>query len=545
MAANAPPVDDIAGCVGLISHSGSTWSGLVGNQRDLHFNYAVSAGQEIAVDLADYMHFLLSRPETRVIACVIETVRRPEAFLAAIEAADRRGIPVVALKLGRSAAGKQFALAHSGALSGSDAAYRAVFERHNVIGVTTIDELTDTVELLSSPRRPTAPGIGMVTNSGGERQLAVDLAADLGCPIAAIGPATMQLLESILDPGMSPLNPVDSFGDGKFVVAECLTALAEDPAVGAVVLLSNLVFGRATARNEGHAAELAHDATSKPVLVVGNLHSAIDRPEAARLRKVGIPVLMGTTTALLALRHFLQWHQPRRPAAVAPPDDALAAHWRGVLAGAGGKPLPAEDGLALFAAYGGDIAAGIVVQDAAGLADAAASIGFPLVLKTAAPEMLHKSDQGGVVLDIADRAALLSAYIRLAEKFGPRCLVQRQLKTGVEMLLGMVTDDDFGPVMTIALGGIFTEVFRDTVTVLPPLSFEDAQDCLRRLHAYPILTGARGTRGVDLDALARAVERFSVLCASVGRSIQEMDINPLIATPDGAIAVDALVVPTG
>ena len=545
MAANAPPVDDVAGCVGLISHSGSTWSGLVGNQRDLHFNYAVSAGQEIAVDLADYMFFLLSRPETRVIACVIETVRRPEAFLAALEEADRRGIPVVALKLGRSEAGKNFALAHSGALSGSDAAYRAVFERHNVVAVTTIDELTDTVELLSSPRRPGGAGVGMVTNSGGERQLVVDLAADLGCPMATIGPATMQRLEAVLDPGMSPLNPVDSFGDGRFVVAECLTALAADPAVGVVVLLSNLVFGRDTARNEGRATEAAHHATDKPVLVVGNLHSAIDRPEAARLRGLGIPVLMGTTTALLALRHFLQWHQRRHRVAAAAPDDARAAQWRGVLAAAGGEPLSAEQGLALFAAYGGEVAAGTVVRDAAGLAAAAAALGFPVVLKTAAPEVLHKTDQGGVVLNIADQPALLSAYAGLAAKFGPCCLVQRQLPPGVEMLLGMVNDADFGPVMTIALGGIFTEVFRDMVSVVPPLSLDDARDCLRRLRAYPILTGARGTRGVDIDALAGAVERFSVLCAAVGRSIREMDINPLIATPHGAVAVDALVVPTG
>ena len=546
MSGNPPPIETPAGCVGLISHSGSTWSGLVGNQRNLSFNYAISAGQEIATGLADYMQFLLSRPETRVIACVIETVRQPDQFLAALEDADRRGIPVVALKLGRSEAGRRFALAHSGALSGSDAAYRAVFERHNVIRVTSIDELTDTVELLSCPRRPTAPGVGMVTNSGGERQLAVDLAADLGCPMATIEPETMRRLEAVLDPGMSPVNPVDSFGDGRMLVGECMEALAGDPAVGAVVLLSNLVHGRDTARNEGLAAERVHQATGKPVLVAGNLHSAIDRPEATRLRRAGIPVLMGTTTSLLALRHFLAWHERRPvPLPALHAEDGLARHWRGVLHAARGKPLAAELGLELFAAYGGAIAAGAVVNDPMALGAAAEKLGFPLVLKTAAPEVLHKTEQGGVVLGIADLPALQAAYARLAVRFGPACLVQRHVPPGIEMLLGMVNDPDFGPVMTLGVGGIFAEVFRDTLTVIPPLSQEAAQSCLRRLRAYPVLQGVRGTEGADLDALADAIGRFSRLCAEIGPAIREMDINPLVASRDGAVAVDALVVPIG
>src|SRR5580658_685996 len=156
MSANPPFMADTSGNVGLVSHSGSTWSGLIGNQRDLVFNYAISAGQEIATTMADYIEFLLAAPETRVIACLMETVRAPGRFLAAIEQADRQGIPVVVLKLGRTERGRHFALAHSGALAGSDAAYGAIFERHNVIRVTTPDELLDTVELFRFPRRPGA-----------------------------------------------------------------------------------------------------------------------------------------------------------------------------------------------------------------------------------------------------------------------------------------------------------------------------------------------------------------------------------------------------
>lgn len=244
MSADPPPLPGTSGTVGLISHSGSTWSGLVGNQRDLVFNYAISAGQEIATTMADYIEFLLAAPETRVIACLIETVRSPERFLAAIEQADRQGIPVVALKLGRTERGRRFALAHSGALAGSDAAYGAIFERHNVVRVATPDELLDTVELLRSPRRPGGDRIGIVTDSGGERELIVDLATDLGAPLAEITPETATRLADILDPGMESQNPVDSYGDGRMLLEECMGALADDPGVAVLALATNLVHGR-------------------------------------------------------------------------------------------------------------------------------------------------------------------------------------------------------------------------------------------------------------------------------------------------------------
>ncbi len=289
MSGDPPPLPETSGTVGLISHSGSTWSGLVGNQRDLVFNYAISAGQEIATTMADYIEFLLTAPETRVIACLMETVRCPERFIAAIERADRQGIPVVVLKLGRTERGQRFALAHSGALAGSDAAYGAIFERHNVIRVTTPDELLDTVELFRSPRRPGAGGVGIVTDSGGERELIVDLATDLDVPLAEIAPATAARLAEILDPGMEPQNPVDSYGDGRMLLEECLGALTSDPNVAVVALATNLVHGRPYARASSMAVERAAATTEKPALLFGNMHSSVSREEATRLRALGVP----------------------------------------------------------------------------------------------------------------------------------------------------------------------------------------------------------------------------------------------------------------
>lgn len=540
--ANPPPVPKTVGHIGLVSHSGSTWSGLVGNLRDMHFNYAISAGQEIATGLADYFAFLLAQLETRVIACVMETVRQPERFLAVIEAADRQGVPVVVLKLGRSERGRALALAHSGALTGSDAVYRAVFERHNVIAVTSPDALSDTVELLACGRRPTAAGVGIVTDSGGERELIVDTAAETGCPITTLSAETAARLVQVLDPGMTPENPVDSYGDGRTLLEDCLSVIADDPGVGVVALATNLVHGRAYLHAAGAAIERMAAATEKPALVFGNLHASVSREEATRLRGLGIPVLMGTPTALTAIRNFIAWHHRARPAEAPAAPATAVAHWTPILAAAT-APLDATSSLRLFGDFGGPVVQTAIVGSAAEARAAAARLGYPVVLKAAAAELLHKTDAGGVVLGLADDTALEAAYARLAEKFGASLALQKQAVGGVEMLLGMVNDAQFGPMMTVGLGGVFTEILEDVVTVQPPIAAATALALLSRLKGFALLRGARGRPAVDLPALAAAIEHFSLLCATVGRQLSAMDVNPLIATAQGCVAVDALAIP--
>ena len=553
---HALPIPALDGGIGVISHSGSSWSGLVGSQRQLRFNYAVSAGEEIATTMADYLAFLIARPETRVIGCVLETVRDPEAFLAALELAEKRDIPVVALKLGRSEAGARFALAHSGAIAGSDAAYRAVFERHNVSAVDTLDELADTLELFSRGRAPPGDGLGVVTDSGAERQLIVDLASHAGLRFAALAPATRTKLEAVLDPGFEPDNPVDSWGDGAYIFEDCLDIMAQDPDVGIVALAVNMVTGRPFLYAQTAAAEAAHNSTPKPIVAFGNLHSSICRDEAARLRELGIPVLMGTATALAAIAHFVAYHgrrhrgrhrgRPRGGTAAARPvpvEAEVIERWRRRLAAAGGVPLDGAESLRLFADFGGPVVAGAVVEGEAEALAAAARLGYPVVLKTAAPEVLHKSDVGAVALDLADAGALAAAYRRVAAAHGARALVQAQAPPGVEVLLGVVNDEPFGAMVTVALGGVLVELFEDQVTLVPPIAAEQALGALERLKGHALLDGYRGRPAADMGALARAIERLSVLAVELGPLITELDVNPVIVSPDGALAVDALVVP--
>lgn len=542
---NPPPIPDEFGGIGLLSHSGSTWSGLVGNQRQLMFNYAVSAGAETATTMADYMDFLTEQPETRVVACILETVRDPERFIAALERADRKGIPVVALKLGRTERGRRFALAHSGALAGSDAAYGAIFEQYNVVRVHTVDELADTAELLSAPRRPGPGGIGMVTDSGGERELIVDIATDTRTPLADLTPETSAKLAGLLDPGMSAVNPVDSYGDGRMLIGEVLELIAKDGNVAIAAMATNLVSGRSYLYAATAALEKVNGMTDKPTIVFGNIHSTVNREEAARLRAKGIPVLMGTTTSLLAMKHALAWRDGRTDGArrSTPPRAEAPASVREIAGRSrAGTALPPRDALAILDYYGIPSARCEFVGSPGEAAAAAERIGIPVVAKTAAADVLHKTEKGGVAVNLGSRSAVTEAYARICATCGPEVQIQRQIAAGTEILLGMSNDAQFGPMVTIGLGGVLTELLGDVVTFVPPVTADGAVRLLQRLKGYRLLDGFRGRPKANIAALAAVIERFSRLCHESGPLFAEIDINPVIAGSEDAIAVDALLI---
>lgn len=541
LSGNPPPVPDQPGRIAILSHSGSTWSGLIGSQRDLHVTLAVSAGQELAGTLADYIEFALEEEATRAIGLVIETIRDPKGFAAAAAKAKARGVPLVALKLGRSELGRTFALTHSGALAGSAEIYQAWLDHLGIPVCTTLDQMTDMLELLSCRRAPGSGGLGAVTDSGAERQLAVDLAADLDCPIATLTAETEAKLREILDPGMSTQNPVDAFGDGKMVLDECLRTVAADPEVAAVAMVTNLVHGRPYLATAVAAVESTAAATDKPVLVLGNLHSTISREAATRLREQGIPVLMGTETGLRAIRAYLKWHRDAEERRLDPQQDASPRleEWRARLRTG---LLDPADALAMYRAFGGSVVPDAQAESEGEAIAAAERLGYPVVLKTANPAIAHKTEAGGVVLGIRHPDSMASAYRQIAASCGPRMLVQQQVPAGMEIFLGLVRDPQLGPAITIGLGGIFVEVLKDTVTVIPPVSAARAQDLLRRLRGYPLLIGARGKAPVALEALGEAIAAFSRLAVALGDALEAFDLNPLVCGPDGVVAIDALAV---
>ncbi len=538
------------GHVALISHSGSTWSGIVGNLRGMRFNTAISAGQELATGVAQYMDYLITQPSTRVICLVLETVRQPVEFLAALDRARAAGIVVVALKLGRSERGQAFAKSHSGALSGSADVLDAIFVRHGVVIVHTLDEMMDTAELFAAARKPHNGSFALGSDSGGERQLIADLAEPLKLSFAELGKPTVERLNGLLSPGVEATNPLDYWGDGQDVIAECLLAMAEDPAVGTVVMATNMAQGQDFMVTCSRALEKTWAASTKPIVLMGNVSSTMSPAECNRFRAMGIPVLMGTETALRALAHYSAHFEPQTTQdniadAVTHtpkiPSPERLAFWKAALQDCA-KANQSLQSFALLEEFGLPTAQGLSTSDWSEALAFADKVGFPLVAKIDAPEVAHKSDMGGVILGITNAQQLQAAWNELQAKLPGAVLLQRQLQ-GTELILGMQKDSSFGPIFTVGLGGIFVEIMKDVALLLPSDSKQTIRNAVLGLRSAALLQGARGRAVADIDALTQVIQNFIAMGMALQDDIQEAEINPLLVSGTDMAAVDCLVIP--
>jgi acetate---CoA ligase (ADP-forming) len=536
------------GPIGLISHSGSLFLSLAANDPRVGYSLIVSPGQELAVTAADYMHYMLEDGTTRVIALFLETVRDPAGFSAALEKANARDIPVVAVKIGKTAESARLARSHSGAITGDDGAYEALFEKYGVLRARTVDELMATALLMSHGKRVAPGGVAAVLDSGGARGLFIDLADELGVPIAKISPVTEQKLRGRLEYGLEPVNPVDAWGTGRDatgVFRDCLQAVVDDPASALGILMTDVSNDRDPMSAE--FAQLTVDVsekTGKPIIVAHHWTHLRGHQVLAGIGAKGVLSLEGTENLFLAIRHAFAHRDFRALPPLSPPagpPSAVLARWRRRLAAP--AALDEAESLALLADFGIANPGFEVAQSAAEAAAAAGRLGLPVALKTAMPGIHHKSESDGVRLDLATTEAVARAYEDLGARLGPRVVVAAMAKPGVELALGLVHDSQFGPVMIVGAGGTLIEVLQDRRAALPPLDSLRAMRLIDRLRLRPLLAGHRRRPSADLGRLADAIARFSLLAASLGDQIAELDVNPLIAGAEGVMAVDALVLP--
>ncbi|HEX5936652.1 MAG TPA: acetate--CoA ligase family protein [Actinomycetota bacterium] len=545
-----PTPDDLEpGGVTLLSHSGSVFSAFLFNDRGIRFNLLVSSGQEIVTTMDEYLAYALDLPSTRIVGLLLETVRRPDGFVAALAKAAERGIPVFALKVGRTESSKEMVVAHSGALAGEHGAYEGVFDAFGVHACRDLEEMADAIELFSSPRRAsTGRGVASLHDSGGERALFVDLGSDLGVSFADVSDETRAKIDAVLDPGLVADNPLDAWGtgiDADRIYRESFQALHDDPETAAVAFVVDLTR-QGEPYDEGYL-QVARDVfqtTTKPFCLISNLPATIAKDEVGVVRDAGIPVLEGTVTGLRALKHLLDDAAFRdRPAASPPPGSAagIRDEWRGRLA----EPAALSEvaTLGLLAAYDVPVVDALPARSVDEALRAADAIGYPVAVKTAMPELSHKSDVGGVVLGVADPEELRDAYADLSDRLGLEVTIAAMAPPGVEVALGIVRDPTFGPLVLVAAGGVLVELLHDRKLALPPIDEAAASRLIDGLAMRPLLDGIRGAQPSDVDALARAVSRLSVLAVELGDIIAELDVNPVIVSPTGCVAVDALVVP--
>ncbi len=532
-----------AGPIALVTHSGSVFSALLRTHRALGFTTVVSSGRELVTTTADYLTHALSAPETRVVGLVLETVRDLPGLAAALAEAAERDIPVVALTVGSSAVGRAMVEAHSGALAGTDGGWEALFAAYGVHRVADLAELVDSLELFAIGRRlvggPRA-GIATVHDSGAERALVADLAQRVGVPFAPLGQPTRDRLSAVLDEGLVPTNPLDVWGGGRDTAdlfTACLAALAADPGVDVVALAVDLVPEYDGDEAFPLAMERLHALTPKPVVVLANLASAVDQVAAARLRAAGIPVLEGTGSGLVALRHLRSSAPvPRQPP---PVDDARRARWVERLRGDRSEPGLAES---LLTDYGVPQAPSRWVSTRSEALAAAAELGGSVVLKTATG-IVHKADVDGVRLDLSDQDSVGEAYDDLAARLGPQVQVQAQLAPGVELSAGIVKDPVFGWLVVVGVGGSLVELIAERAVALAPVEPHTATTLLAGTRVGELLAGVRGRSPVGEEteaAVAQAISALSAVAHELGDHLQALEVNPLLVSPGCVAAVDAV-----
>lgn len=537
------------GGISYIAQSGSAFTALCHNGNRLGFNLCVSSGNEMMTTVADYMDWALSQTDTRVIGLFLEAVRDPDAFVCALQKALDKDIPVVILKIGKSPLSAKMALTHTGAVAGSHAAFEALYRRYGVISVDDFDEMAATLMLLQNTPEAASGKIATIQESGGFRELIADLAHELDIEFADIEDSTKENIQRHLDPGLKAENPLDAWGshddfENRFLA--CINLLMADPNVAGGVFFSNFRDGYFLSEAIYRVMLTASKQTSKP-LALGNCYSDLKHDELCRRGfEDGIPIIDGPRETLLAFRHLFAYQQfklvKKGVDYQSKFDPTIVEQWRKRLKQQSTKTLSESEAMALFADFDIPVPKQAVIKDETELREAAASIGFPLVLKTAEPGILHKSDAGGVIVNIKNEAELLEHYADLNERLGPTALLTQMIDKGTEVGLGIVNDPQFGPLLMVAAGGILIELLSERAVALCPLNSEEADELLSRLKIDALINGVRGQAASDRQALIDIMVKLSVLAYEFKDVIGEVDINPVLVNPAGAVAVDALVV---
>lgn len=523
------------GRIAFLSQSGALGSAVLGWAwaKGVGFSAFVSLGNKAVLDEVDFLPALAEDPETGAVVLYLEGVEDGREFVRAAGEVTRRK-PVVVLKAGRSEAGARAASSHTGALAGSDRAYDAAFRKAGVLRVGTVEELFEVAQALVQSPLPRGRRLGIVTNAGGPGILAADAAAEAGLEVPPLAPATVASLAPHVSPAASLRNPVDLLADATadtFRVA--VDRVLADPGVDMVLVLTAphpiLTFAQlarilAEARGKG-----------KPLAASFMAGELGEEPEGI-LREAGIPAYFEPARAVRALVALARYRELReRPPETQAPSPV---HRSAVEPFLRGRERLGVEALPLLALYGVPVARGGMASTPEEAGELARSLGERVVLKVVAPGLVHKSDAGGVRIGVPSEGVPAAAGDLLRAFPGAEGVyVQELLPPGVEVALGAVRDPTFGPLVMFGLGGVFVEVLGDVTFALAPVSSDEAAELVRSIRGFPLLAGARGRPPVDLPALARAVQGVSWLAADVPE-IEELDVNPILCSPDGVVAAD-------
>jgi acetyltransferase len=552
----------LPGNLALVSQSGAICGAILdwAQRAQVGFTSVVSLGGAIDVDFGEILDFLVADERTDAILMYVEGIRDARRFVSALRAAARVK-PVVALKVGRYASGSRAASSHTGAMVGSDAVFEAALRRAGTVRVKTYTQLFAAARVLATERFPEGERLAILTNGGGPGVMATDCAAENSVPLAALSNETISRLDKELPPQWSRGNPIDIIGDAppaRFAAAT--RAALADPGVDALLAMYSPVAMTAP-EDAARAVAEAAAGSRKPVLAawLGDISPTASR---AHLEANGIPNFYTPENAVEAFSFLCAYRRNQAqlmqvPAAATGdgeqprPDLAAATALRERAVAQGRTLLTEHEAKSLLAAFHLPVPRSVVVTSKDQAVAAAVEIGFPVVIKIHSPDITHKSDVGGVRLNLQNADMVASAFddmMRHVRALRPQAriegaVVQPMLRFAEarEVLVGVASDAVFGPVVSFGAGGVAVEAVGDTAIGLPPLNGALARELMARTRVHRLLTGYRNVPPADLEALVDIVVGVSrMVCALPW--LKEMDLNPVLAHPGGAVIADARVV---
>jgi acetyltransferase len=511
------------------------------------YAYVITTGNEAVLTVVDFLDFVLADPFTRVIACYLESVRDPDGFVRAARRAAELDVRLVVLKAGRSELGRQAALAHTGAVAGEERVWDTILRDLGVMRVHDIDELRETVALAADVRVRGPGDLAIISISGGASAVVADVAGDVATRLATFDAATNDRLRALLPVLATVANPLDLTGA---VVAEpglltrAIEAIDGAPAVGQIAFaLNNPMAVDASERALYRAlagAALAADRT-KP-LVLCSLVAGAQDPEIIRMaREADVPILQGCRPTLKA---FAALHAHARAHPVDTTNEAretISLTTRARIASAPSGPLARD----LLTAVLNEISIAVPKAsfsiDAAAAEVAADEIGYPVVLKVASPDVLHRTDVGGVAIGLSDRPAVRRATEEILAAVGRRAPdariegidVHEHVSDGIEVLVGAIVEPGLPPVIAVSPGGILVELATHVSTTIAPVSRERAQELVANGPLARLLSGYRGREPADVDALVEAIVAVSDFVDRCSDVLTAFEINPLVVLPRG------------
>jgi len=524
------------GPVGLIFQSGGSLGNWIKGttERGIGFSYAISSGNEVSLDLVDYLSFLVDDPETKVITLMVEGIRRPNEFMAVAEQALGKGKPILVVKLGRSEMGKRQAISHTGSLAGADEVFDAVCNRLGLIRCPTLEDLTETTLAFMPGRFPKGSRAAIVVNSGGMKGLICDHCDELKTNLAQLSDKTKEAVRPLIPAELVVENPLEcgvaGFGDEAGFI-NIVKLHADDPGVDLLAIHGELPRGQ---KRSADLFKSVTAATDKPVLAFGrSTYSCLDESRAFQ-EEAGMPFLQAIKPTLRALAGLgLYGERRQRGVPMLPAATGNAADIEG------------ENLNALLQRHGISLPKQAMAGTAADAATKAKEIGFPVAVKLIAAEVVHKTESGAVVLGLKSAEEVQAEGQKLLTKtLGRGHLLIQEMVQGTEVLIGARTDPQYGPFLMVGLGGIFVEVLKDVSIRLLPIDEREAREMLKDLRGYKVLEGVRGQAPRDVDALVKAMVGLSDIFAAHRDHLSDMEINPIMvrAQGGGVAAVDVRLV---